>query len=85
MSACPSQTFSNVTPEQFAGIEQKAQKSGVPITGNCGSASTFGGHFTWNYDPATRELTIKVTEPPFLMNCESVNAKISSLVANALA
>jgi hypothetical protein len=85
MSACPSQTFANVTPPQFANLEKKAQESGVPIKGNSGSASTFGGHFTWNYDPATQELTITVTQPPFLMNCESVNAKISSLVANITA
>jgi hypothetical protein len=85
MSACPSQTFANVTPEQFASIEKKAQESGVPIVGNSGAASKLGGHFTWIYDPATQELTITVTEPPFLMNCESVNARISSLVQSIIA
>jgi hypothetical protein len=85
MSACPSQTFSNVTPDQFASLEKKAQDSGVPIQGNSGTASKFGGHFTWNYDPATQQLTITVTQTPFLMNCESVNARISSLVQNSIA
>ena len=85
MSACPSQTFANVTPVQFASIEKKAQESGVPIVGNRGAASKLGGHFTWIYDPATQELTITVTEPPFLMNCESVNARISSLVQSIIA
>jgi hypothetical protein len=74
-----------VTPEQFASIEKKAQESGVPIVGNSGAASKLGGHFTWIYDPATQELTITVTEPPFLMNCESVNARIKALVANITA
>jgi hypothetical protein len=85
MSACPSQTFSNVTPQQFASLEQKAQDSGVPIQGNNGAASKFGGHFAWNYDPAALELTITVTEPPFLMNCDGVTARIRALVENTLA
>jgi hypothetical protein len=80
MSACPSQTFLKITPEQFASLEKKAQGAGVPIQGNSGGASKFGGHFTWNYDPAAQHLTITVTETPFLMNCESVNARIKSLV-----
>jgi hypothetical protein len=82
MSACPAQTFSNITPEKFASLETQAQASGVPIQGNSGSASKFGGQFAWNYDPATLELTITVTQPPFLMSCESVNARISALVTN---
>jgi hypothetical protein len=85
MPACPSQTFANITPEQFANIARKAQESGVPINGNSGAASKLGGHFTWIYDPTTLELTITVTEPPFLMNCESVNARIKALVANITA
>jgi hypothetical protein len=85
MSACPSQTFSNFTPEQFASLEQKAQGAGVPIQGNTGTASSFGGQFVWNYDPAVQQLTITVTQTPFLMNCESVNARIKSLVEGILA
>jgi hypothetical protein len=80
MSACPSQTFSNITLGQFANLEKKAQAAGIPIQGDSGAASKFGGHFTWNYDPAAQQLTITVTETPFLMNCESVNARIKALV-----
>jgi hypothetical protein len=85
MSACPSQTFPNVTPEHFATIEKKAQGAGVPIQGNAGTASSFGGEFTWTYDPAASQLTITVTQTPFLMNCESVNGRIKSLVESILA
>ena len=85
MSACPSQTFANVTPEQFATMQQKAQASGIPIEGNSGTASKFGGHFQWNYDPTTQSLTITVTSPPFLMSCDSVNARISALMQEVLA
>ncbi|MGA9668695.1 MAG: hypothetical protein WBQ94_05770 [Terracidiphilus sp.] len=80
MPACPAQTFSNITPERFASLEKQAQASGVPIQGNNGTGSKFGGQFAWNYDPATLELTITVTQTPFLMGCESVNARIAALV-----
>jgi hypothetical protein len=82
MPACPAQVFSNITPEKFVSLEKQAQASGIPIEGNSGSASKFGGQFTWNYDPVTLQLTIAVTQPPFLMSCESVNARISALVTN---
>ncbi len=85
MSACPAQSFANVAPEQFAVLQKKAQASGIPLNGNSGTASSFGGQFEWHYDPATRALTITVTQPPFLMNCESVNARIGALVQGVLA
>jgi len=85
MSVCPAQSFANVAPEQFAALQKKAQASGIPLDGNSGTASSFGGQFEWNYDPATRALTITVTKPPFLMNCESVNARIGALVQSTLA
>ena len=80
MSACPPQTFSNFTPQQFASLEKKAQGAGIPIQGNTGIASTFGGQFNWTYDPAAQQLKITVTQTPFLMNCESVNARIKAMV-----
>jgi hypothetical protein len=80
MAACPPQTFSGLTPEEFASLEKKAQGAGVPIQGNAGTASSFGGQFAWTYDPAARQLTITVTQAPFLMNCESVNSRIKTLV-----
>jgi hypothetical protein len=85
MSACPAQSFANVTPEQFAALQKKAQSSGIPLNGNSGNASSLGGKFEWSYDPTTLALTITVTSPPFLMNCESVNARISALVRDVLA
>ncbi|MGA2649716.1 MAG: hypothetical protein ABSF28_04310 [Terracidiphilus sp.] len=85
MSACPAQSFANVAPNQFALLQQKAQASGIPLEGNSGAASSFGGKFEWNYDPATQALTITVASPPFLMNCESVNARIGALVRGVLA
>jgi hypothetical protein len=82
MSACPTLTFSNITPENYAQLVKKAQESGVPLQGHSGTGSSFGGHFEWNYDPASLILTITVTHPPFLMGCESVNARIAAMVTS---
>lgn len=82
MSECPTLTFSNITPEKYALLVKKAQDSGVPLEGNSGTGSSFGGHFAWNYDPATLILTITVTHAPFLMSCESVNSRITAMVTS---
>src|ERR1019366_10283479 len=75
LAACPAQTFSNITAEQYANLVKEAQTAGVPIDGHCGTASKLGGNFSWKYDHATLELTITVNNPPFLMSCESVNQR----------
>ncbi|MGA2848196.1 MAG: hypothetical protein ABSE46_04300 [Terracidiphilus sp.] len=85
MPACPAQSFANIAPEQFAALQRKAQASGVPLEGNSGAASSFGGRFEWNYDPATREFTITIIQPPFLLNCETASARISAMVQSVLA
>ena len=85
MPECPALSFANVRPDQFAVLQKKAQASGIPLEGNSGTSSSFGGRFEWKYDPATLALTITVIQPPFLMNCESVNARISALVQGVLA
>ena len=82
MSACPALTFANITPEKYAQLVNKAQESGVPLQGNSGTGSSFGGHFKWNYDPAILILTITVTKTPFLVTCESVNARITAMVTS---
>jgi hypothetical protein len=85
MPACPAQNFDSVTPEQFAALQNKAKASGIPMDGNSGIGSSFGGQFEWNYDPAALALTITVIKPPFAMNCESANARIGAMVRSVVA
>ena len=85
MPACPAQNFTSVTPEQFAALQKKAKASGILMDGNSGIASSFGGSFEWNYDPATLAFTITVIKPPFAMNCDSANSRIGSMVRSVVA
>ena len=64
---------------------EKAFTSGIRLDGNSGTASSFGGSFEWNYDPATKAFTITINKPPMMMNCESANARISAMVQSVLA
>jgi hypothetical protein len=85
MPACQAQSFTNVAPEQFAALQKKAKASGIPMDGNSGIGASFGGRFEWHYDPAALALAITVIQPPFAMNCESANTRISAMVQSVLA
>ncbi|MGA2217304.1 MAG: hypothetical protein ABSG51_04410 [Terracidiphilus sp.] len=85
MPPCPPQAFSNITPKQFTALAQKAREQGLPFQGNSGTGSSFGGQFSWNYNPATLELKISVTQPPVFLTCESVSARISAVVQSVVA
>jgi hypothetical protein len=81
MSGCPAQTFSGITPEQFACIAQKAEAAtGVVISGNSGSASQSGITIAWNYNPASQALTIQCTEKPFFPTCGMITSQVESIV-----
>jgi hypothetical protein len=87
MNMAPSapQIFNGVTPDQYARLVEKAKGAGIEISGNNGAASKFGVEISWNYAPATQELTLQCLKTPFFMNASDVNAKIHSLVAQSLA
>jgi hypothetical protein len=85
MPPCPPQAFSNITPKQFAVLAKKAREQGLPLQGNSGTGSSFGGQFSWNYDPETLELKIAVIQPPVFLTCESVSARISAVVEGVIA
>jgi hypothetical protein len=80
----PPQVFSNISPEQYAALVQKASSGGINLTGNSGTASNFGVEVTWNYSPENRELTIQVLSTPFFLSAESINAKIKSMVEESV-
>jgi hypothetical protein len=74
------QTFKGVTPERYAKLTEKARSTGIPMTGNSGSASKFGIEVSWNYSPEIQELTIQCLKAPFFMTAVDVDAKIRDLV-----
>jgi len=85
MAPSAPQVFNGVTPDQFTRLVEKAKAAGIDITGNTGTASKFGVEITWNYAPATQELSLQCLKTPFFMSASDVNTKIHSLVAQSLA
>ncbi len=81
MPPTPPQVFSNITPDKYALLTQKAGAAGINMSGNSGTASQFGVEVSWSYSPQACELTIQCLETPFFISPETVNAKIKSLVA----
>jgi hypothetical protein len=84
MGQCPQQLFDNITPEQFAALCEKAQASGIPISGDSGVAEKMGIEVTWNYNPESRVLTIQCTHVPFFVSCNDVNMRINALIQQTL-
>ena len=78
-------TFSNITPEQFSALTAKARATGIDLSGNAGSATKFGVEVSWNYVPATQQLTLHCLRAPFFMKFADVNAQMRALVESTTA
>jgi hypothetical protein len=85
MAPSAPQVFNGVTPDQYTRLVEKAKAAGIDISGNTGEASKFGVEVSWNYVPATQELTLQCLKTPFFMSASDVDAKIHSLVEQSLA
>ena len=77
----PVQRFT-VTPEQYARLTATAQAQHVPIVGDSGTTMKFGVGVTWCYVEPT--LSIQVTNVPFFLKADTMEAKISALVLETL-
>jgi hypothetical protein len=77
------QVFSNIKPEKYAALVQRANAAGINMTGNSGTASQFGVEVSWSYSPEACELTIQCLNTAFFVSPETVNAKIKKLVEQA--
>jgi hypothetical protein len=84
MSNAP-QLFHNISPTQFAVLQQKASAAGIPISGNSGSAAKMGVEVAWNYSPDAQQLSIQCLKTPFFISAADVNQKIHGLVTETLA
>ena len=76
--------FTNVTPEKYARLVEKARGAGIDLDGSSGVASKFGVEIAWRYSPEARELTLQCLNTPFFINPEDVDAKIRSLVSETM-
>lgn len=85
MAASAPHVFHGITPERYARLVEKARGAGIEMQGNSGSATKFGVEVEWNYSPETQELTLQCLRTPFFLTAADVDAKIQSLVNEALA
>lgn len=84
MSLAP-QSFSNITPAQFAAIAADVKTTvGVSLDGNTGTQSADGYTVEWAYDGESN-LVIDVLKKPFLIPESIVESHITQLVENARA
>lgn len=71
-------TFSSVTPEQFAKVSAALAAKGLKISGTSGEIKTFGAHVKFAYDTPT--LTITVLSAPHFHNIDAFSTQIHDAV-----
>jgi hypothetical protein len=77
---CDPMTFRNVNSSVFNNIKQKLADYGIQVpSGNVGEMEGYGvkGHFNWD---GTDNLTLTITDKPFLIPCEMISNKIQDFV-----
>jgi hypothetical protein len=83
MTQTPPQTFSGITPDQFAQLIVKAKASGLDLNGNSGTASKFGVEVQWNYSPESQQLTVQCLRTPMFVSAATVYGKLQALIAQS--
>ena|GEM_PF-1360178 len=84
MAGYTPQVFSGISPAQYAKLLQKANASGIAMSGNTGHASRMGVEVEWNYSEEKQELVLTCLHAPFFVRAEDVNAKLQALVTETL-
>jgi hypothetical protein len=85
MSNTAPQLFNNISPAQFAVLQEKASAAGIPISGNSGTAAKMGVEVAWTYTPDSQQLSLHCLKTPFFISTDNVNQKIKDLVTQTLA
>ncbi|HOW14859.1 MAG: hypothetical protein QUS12_02320 [Methanosarcina sp.] len=78
--SCKPITFRNVPPDTFKCMKKKLQEAGITVpSGNRGELSGSGivADFEWD---GQSNLTITITEKPFIVSCEVAAMKIKQFV-----
>jgi hypothetical protein len=80
MSACDSLTYQNVTPAQWAAMENAVEADfGIVMSGNTGTATAQGYSFEWKYDGSS-ELWLVCYDSPAWIPCTLINNQIDSRI-----
>ena len=78
------QVFHGITPDAYARLIQKANASGIALSGNSGTASKLGVEVAWNYSAELQQLTLQCLKSSLFFSTQDVNEKLQSLVKKAL-
>lgn len=78
------QVFYGITPDAYARLIQKANASGVALSGNSGTASKYGVEVAWNYSPELQQLTLQCLKSSMFFRTQDVEGKLQSLVKEVL-
>ena len=84
MAHNPPLIFSNIRPEHYRTLTEKARSAGIEMSGNSGRTSKMGIEVEWNYSEEKQELTLTCLHTPFFMKVADVNARLKSLVDESL-
>ena len=77
---CESITYTGVTPDTFTCMKQGLENYGISVPpGTSGELSGKGVTAQFRWDGESR-LTIKITEKPFFVSCDTANRKINNYI-----
>ena len=76
--------FSNITPEHYQKLTEKARSAGIEMSGNSGRTSKMGIEVEWSYSDEKQELVLTCLHTPFFMKVNDVNARLRALVDDSL-
>lgn len=79
---CDPITFRNVNSNVFNSMKQKLAGYGINVpSGNEGEMEGYGvkGHFNWD---GADNLTLTITDKPFLIPCDMITNRIQDFVQN---
>ena len=72
------QVFSNIAPEQYSRLIEKAKAAGIDLSGNIGTVTKFGVEVSWHYSPEKQELVLAMPPHPVLRQSQRTSTQDSS-------
>jgi len=80
MRSCAAQIFSDITPEKWLSLQNKATQNGINLAGDVGQTTQHGCTFQWKYESSSATLTIQCLDHPLLAPCGTINGRIHDLM-----
>ncbi len=82
--SCPSLSYQGVSQAQFDALKDAANRAGINIDGDDGSATAHGATVNWKYSPEVQILVLTCLSKPFFISCDHVNGELDKMVKGVL-